>query len=581
VASVAGAFGFVMGLVCSLSVWLVEARLVWTSPGSAGKMLAATVALCALFGALGVAGARVIILRKSAASGDDGESAEQQPTDTSGLDEIGLDEPELKDLLRVSLYATGADEAALYLLGESQVLNRWGSTSKEAAMSAPKWFVEDALRFRHAVTASELSTLGSQRRIAGDVSIKGPSHIMDDGPPFISRVRSAAAAPVVDGSVVLGVLSLSSLEPGAFVQGETFLVELLAAQFARALSRERVGAETERTIEQLMVIQDESAKLVTSLDFMAIIDLVAEAMQRLAPDMEAAVLVRADSGFRVAYNGTDLSGQKHSVELTGTLAAMAVDECEYKYFSSLKGYSVPALPEGVFAGNAAMGSALMLPFVYSDEVRGLAVLVSPEQDAITARAIDSLKVVADQAAISLTNAMFHAETKARALTDGLTGLCNHKHFMTIAADEVRRYGSNLSPLALALVDIDHFKRINDTYGHLSGDAVLRSVSGILQGAFRESDLVARYGGEEFAVLMIGAPAQEALRLAERVRKKIRASVFPVRGGDLKLTVSIGLAFCTMEMKTAAELVERADKALYKAKASGRNRTITAMPIAEA
>jgi two-component system cell cycle response regulator len=156
------------------------------------------------------------------------------------------------------------------------------------------------------------------------------------------------------------------------------------------------------------------------------------------------------------------------------------------------------------------------------------------------------------------------------VTDGLTGLFNHRHFHERLADEFRRAVRYDDPLSLIMIDIDHFKRFNDAYGHQTGDKVLRAVAAALTGAVRETDFVARYGGEEFAVLLPNTPLAGALTVAERMSHDVRKA--SVEGLDAKVTASLGLsAFPGRSVHRPEHLVRTADQALYRAKAEGRNK----------
>ena len=482
-----------------------------------------------------------------------------EPPDTSGLAQV--EDVETRDFLRTVLYAMRAGAVSLYLLEEGEDLELAASTTVELERAPPRWFVENALRFRHLVSTLDVHSGGEQPG-AGPIGSEGLHGV------------SAVAVPVIDGNIILGVLAMtgtrgSSGDPG-FGETEHMALELMAGEFARSLGRARVHAETEVHMEGLRVIQEESASLVTSLDMMAIVEMVAGAVGRLAPEADLYIFIRGAGGYSLAYDRALVEGAREVYSLEGTLMEMSVSDHEHKYFSNLLGYSVPVMPV-----EAEVASALMLPLQYEDDVLGVLVLASKEVDMFRPRQVDSLRVIADQAAISLKNALFHAEIKARALTDGLTGLCNHKHFRSVLAKEVQRYKDGMNHLALLLVDVDHFKRVNDTHGHQAGDEVLRGVAEVLRSTIREGDLPARYGGEEFVVLMAGADQAEALRGAERIRETMAASSFPARTGPIVVTVSIGLASCTMEIKDPSELVERADQALYQAKAQGRNQTVVA------
>jgi two-component system cell cycle response regulator len=158
-----------------------------------------------------------------------------------------------------------------------------------------------------------------------------------------------------------------------------------------------------------------------------------------------------------------------------------------------------------------------------------------------------------------------------AIRDGLTRCYNHKYFKTRLEQELvraRRYGGALS---LGLLDVDHFKKVNDTHGHPAGDAVLAHLANLLTASVRSSDIVARYGGEEFAFVLVEAGVAEAAVVAERMRARVEAHDFELPGGGrLRATASIGIA-AAQSSEGASGLVQRADAALYEAKAQGRNR----------
>jgi diguanylate cyclase (GGDEF)-like protein/PAS domain S-box-containing protein len=156
------------------------------------------------------------------------------------------------------------------------------------------------------------------------------------------------------------------------------------------------------------------------------------------------------------------------------------------------------------------------------------------------------------------------------LTDNLTGLYNHRHFHDRLREEYLRARRDGTPLSCVIADLDLFKTVNDTYGHLVGDEVLKAVAGLIAGAARTEDIVARYGGEEFAVLMPGLDLSEAIRCAEHAWDSIGTARIATTQGPLHLTASLGVATLTKSVRDEAELCRRADEALLAAKRRGRN-----------
>ncbi len=188
---------------------------------------------------------------------------------------------------------------------------------------------------------------------------------------------------------------------------------------------------------------------------------------------------------------------------------------------------------------------------------------------------DLLQYLAGQAAVSIENVSLHETVQRQAVTDELTGLFNHRHLQEVLTAEVERTRRFEQQLGLIMLDIDDFKRVNDSYGHLQGDLVLREVARVLRETAREIDIPARYGGEEMAVVLPQTDMQGAFRFAERVRRRIERLDLPLldRSGTLHITASLGVAAIPgSAAPTKDALVGAADAALYRAKREGKNRT---------
>ena len=157
--------------------------------------------------------------------------------------------------------------------------------------------------------------------------------------------------------------------------------------------------------------------------------------------------------------------------------------------------------------------------------------------------------------------------------DGLTQLFNRSHWQSRLAEEFSRAGRYQSPLALIMFDLDHFKSINDTHGHLGGDAVLVQVAGVIKGALRDSDIAGRYGGEEFGIVLPNTSAEGAKVVAERLRSNIESTPVPFDKVHIPVTASLGIAEFRSDITDLEVFIANADAALYEAKESGRNRVI--------
>ncbi len=223
--------------------------------------------------------------------------------------------------------------------------------------------------------------------------------------------------------------------------------------------------------------------------------------------------------------------------------------------------SAPGLEQGGHPQHA-----LVVPIQRSGQLMGAMELYLNAWRELTEDQADLLNGVASQAAIAIRHAQLFTAQEENALTDELTKLANRRALAQRFLQEMQRARRHHYSIAFMMVDIDHFKQVNDTYGHLNGDAVLAELAQILVTGARESDVCARFGGEEFALILHETTESGARVLAERIRAKVAAATFP---GGLKLTISIGVA-ATDEAALFTQLIDRADQALYAAKQGGRN-----------
>ncbi|GAB3275746.1 GGDEF domain-containing protein [Actinocorallia lasiicapitis] len=191
--------------------------------------------------------------------------------------------------------------------------------------------------------------------------------------------------------------------------------------------------------------------------------------------------------------------------------------------------------------------------------------------AITCVISPALLLLALPPVVLLQRSLMHQQLQAAARTDAKTGLLNAGAWQREADTELSRAQRSHEPLAVLLIDIDYFKRVNDTYGHLLGDQVLVAVASTLVHQLRDYDVIGRFGGEEFAVLLPGADTVEACRVAERLRARVRRLAVPAEDSTVTVTISVGVALYRTHGQDLIELLASADLALYRAKASGRDR----------
>ena len=221
---------------------------------------------------------------------------------------------------------------------------------------------------------------------------------------------------------------------------------------------------------------------------------------------------------------------------------------------------------------ASLRSHLTLPLVIEGEIIGCISVNSDQANMYNVPRLQFFSVFGYQMAASLKHIQRFSTVKKEAIYDTLTNLFNRRHFEERLSAEAQKAFESESNLSIIMVDIDHFKKVNDTFGHDGGDKVLREIASLLKNSVRKHDTVARYGGEEFVLLLPGAPLDPTNMVAERIRRSVENTPFDMGQTQIRVTISLGISnFPIHRMKSKEELVKMADLALYEAKKAGRNR----------
>lgn len=240
-------------------------------------------------------------------------------------------------------------------------------------------------------------------------------------------------------------------------------------------------------------------------------------------------------------------------------------------------YATQENKRGLPTGHAALLREMVVPVFR----KGLIVAILDVGNKPTPYTEDDMQAVsllADLAWDFAESKRLEAELVAMATTDFLTGLFNRPYFMSQMDNELARLKRvDISRAAVLMLDLDHFKRVNDSFGHATGDAVLKQFAGTLQGELRKIDTAGHLGGEEFAILLLDADLSAAETFAERLRTKIAETPIEHEGKIIAITASIGITVLHVDDATAETTLSRADAALYEAKTTGRNRVRVAMP----
>ena len=390
--------------------------------------------------------------------------------------------------------------------------------------------------------------------------------------------------PVLEDGHLRGVLCADRTDDTPFSASDEALLTEAATQILRGIQNERVFAAVERAKYEHERFFHASTRLGRALTPEQVMDSAIEAARDIVEfDVASISLFDREKRRHKVCRVHVAPGREHMVD------QQRLDGLEFKENAGLASMVIKNkhyLPAGgetrdasapVFTRNVAMKgveSLLVMPLVCADEAIGTFTLASGQRHAFRKNTRDMLGVIANQVAVSLENASMYRKMEQMATTDGLTGLVNHRSFQDRLADLIDRSERHGLTLSLILTDIDHFKKINDSYGHPVGDQVLRVVSGILGDMVRKIDIVARYGGEEFAIVIDGATPEGAQKLAERIRNEVAARIFQSSEGPFRITMSFGVAGFPVDARDKQQLIERADQSLYHAKHGGRNQTVT-------
>jgi len=391
-------------------------------------------------------------------------------------------------------------------------------------------------------------------------------------------VTDFAAVPVLEDGHLRGVLVADRIDGRPFDDSDVAVMTTLAAEVVRAVQVEQVFGQMDQDKVEKQRFYEASRAFNQALNVQQVAQAAVDAARRVAQADFAAVAALHERGLRLEA----VSWAGHDTTVAGW-TGRELDAAHTLVGAAIKARVLLPHVSGRIATSATLGPGLELPLVgvkvvplvARDKALGALVVASGREDFLPASTQLMLQNISDHAAIALANAQLFEHNERLATTDGLTGLMNHRTFQLVFDTMLahsERYGRKLSVL---LTDIDHFKSVNDTYGHPVGDRVLERVAGVLARTARTKiDVVARYGGEEFALVLPETDRVGALKLAERIRTAVAAELFVTEHGKFRSTISLGVATYPEDATVKAKLIDCADQALYAAKREGRNRSIT-------
>ena len=387
-----------------------------------------------------------------------------------------------------------------------------------------------------------------------------------------SRVDNGSfcGVPLLLYERVIGVMAVQSPREGAFDAGHLEMMRVVASEAVIALENARLFREERAKSRHLALLNNISRNVITTLNPDEMLAKIAEELEQgldyshigigLLDYSSKEIAIQAEAGHRKGVLGRRLGLDGNVVGRVARTGQMAV----VNYQDSGVDQIEPVLEGSV--------SAIALPIVYADQLHGVLYVETDRNTDFPQGEILFLGTLADLISGALHNALTFQKAQEQAITDGLTGVKTHRFFMEALSGEWKRSTRAGRSFSLVLMDLDRFKFVNDFYGHLDGDIVLRRVAHILDQNCRRSDVVARYGGDEFVILMPETDAEQSHQLATKLRAWIASD--PVLH-EKNVTSSFGVATFPIHGSTPQELIQVADSSMYLSKHQGGNAVSTA------
>lgn len=372
-------------------------------------------------------------------------------------------------------------------------------------------------------------------------------------PPSIGEVTlkvSSLVMPMLKEGNVFGLIELKFDNDTSIDMEFLFLMRIFAAQASLKLQNIILNEQSKINVEFHDSMKNIAKIIETQYELNYIVPLIGEMLDRFISDHLIYVFLKQDNEYKLVWPKACKDERIYE-----TLKQLT-PETNYILTSDDKIGAFPLTSDGEITGCIVARSTL---------------------DKLSKRDISYLEQLTRQSAITINRANTYSKVLQYATLDALTNLNNRRQFEVRLKQEIATTKRQKNPLCAMMVDIDFFKKVNDTYGHASGDAVLRTVASIIKEHLRESDIPSRYGGEEFAVLLPYTHIEEAKIVGERLRKAVETTPIPIDKKNINVTISMGLAEFSPQ-ETGEDLFKRADSALYEAKESGRNRVCVDLSV---
>jgi len=385
-------------------------------------------------------------------------------------------------------------------------------------------------------------------------------------------MRSELCVPLKAGERIIGVINAESRHPDAFSEADERLMTTLAGQLATAIEKVRLLEAERQRAREAETLRQAGAVVAATLQQDEAIARILQELARVVPHDSASVQLLHEGWLEIVGG----RGWPDPAAVVGLRFPVPSDAAPNTAVIQQRRPHILADAPTVYAAfreepHSHIRSWLGVPLIVGDRVIGMLAVDSAQPNHFTPDHARLAAAFADQVAIAIENARLFDEVQQLAITDSLTGLYNRRHFFELAALEFDRARRYQRPLSALMLDIDHFKQVNDTYGHTIGDQVLRAVAERCRKHLRKFNVLGRYGGEEFVALLPETEPANARLVAERLRQGIADLPIDTERAVIAITISVGVGGLDEECLALECLLERADWALYAAKQAGRDR----------
>jgi diguanylate cyclase (GGDEF)-like protein len=390
-----------------------------------------------------------------------------------------------------------------------------------------------------------------------------------------NSTRSELAIPLLVRDEVVGVLDIQKDVTDGFDRETIDLLTLFSTQASIAIQNSQLYTREHRRTRQLEAINAVAKETRSLLRLEELLPTICNLiLQYFAVDHAAVLMLERRRLVQQAHKGklTEITSGGVEMNYHAGISGHALAEGKTIVASRVRSF------KGYVAGFEETEAEACIPLIALGQRLGVLVLENAKPDSFPDEEIHALEAVADICADAIHSAQSFKRMEEMADIDGLTGIYNRRHLEKRLLEELDRLARYGHGMGLLMIDIDHFKNLNDEFGHILGDEVLREVSLLFRKHLRKADVLCRYGGEEFAVLLPETTGEKAVRVADKLRRFVENHHFAGLGRPL--TVSIGVADFPDHGRSRDDLVKAADMALYAAKDAGRNKVMRATAPAE-